>query len=395
MRTDRRAQIFVAATFLAMIVAPGLIQAVFEIRQGERPGALDVFRRPPTARNLHAYEQGLEKTSLVAKQLRPGVQYLQWRFLADAGEKAVVGRHGWLFYRPSVRYLVESQAVASEGEFADPLPAIRSFRDQLRARRIRLLVVPVPNKESIYPGMLARRAEGAGVLVCEQTRRLLDRLEQSDIEHVDLFEVFRRARQQESGRDPGRLYLAQDSHWSPEGVRLAAVAVARRVLDGGIIHRGDRAYAERPVTVQRHGDLVQMLRVPQIEHALDPENATCLQVVESDDGTPYRDATESEVLILGDSFLRIYEQDEPGSAGFIAHVARELGQPLASIVNDGGASTLVRQALARRPSLLRNTKLVIWEFAEREIRFGTEGWKIVPLTRPDTTSRRPMRAAAR
>ena len=59
---------------------------------------------------------------------------------------------------------------------------------------------------------------------------------------------------------------------------------------------------------------------------------------------------ESEVLILGDSFLRIYEQDEPGSAGFIAHLARELGQPLTSIVNDGGASTLVRQELARRPS---------------------------------------------
>lgn len=395
MRIHRRAQIFVAATFLAVIAAPGLIQAVHELREGERPRALDVFLRPPTARNLHAYEQGLEERSLVVKRLRPGMQYLQWRLLADAGEKAVVGRHGWLFYRPSVRYLVESQTGAPEGDFADPLPAIQSFRDQLRARRIRLLVVPVPNKESIYPEMLARRAEGAGVVVCERTRRLLDRLEQFDIEYVDLFEVFRRARQQESGSEPGRLYLAQDSHWSPEGARLAAVAVARRVLDGGTIHRGDRGYAERPVTVQRHGDLVQMLRVPQIERAIEPESATCLQVVESDDGTPYRDAPESEVLILGDSFLRIYEQDEPGSAGFIAQVARELGQPLTSIVNDGGASTLVRQALARRPALLRNKRLVIWEFAEREIRYGTEGWKIVPLARPDRTSRGSTRAPGR
>ena len=58
---------------------------------------------------------------------------------------------------------------------------------------------------------------------------------------------------------------------------------------------------------------------------------------------------ESEVLILGDSFLRIYEQDEPGAAGFIAHLARELGQPLTSIVNDGGGSTLVRQAAGTPP----------------------------------------------
>src|SRR6202044_2326708 len=100
----------------------------------------------------------------------------------------------------------------------------------------------------------------------------------------------------------------------------------------------------------------------------------CLQVLQSDARTPYRDVPESDVLILGDSFLRVYEEDDPGAAGFIAHVARELGQPLSSIVNDGGASTLVRQALARRPTLLMNKRLVIWEFAEPDIRYGTEGW---------------------
>ena len=103
--------------------------------------------------------------------------------------------------------------------------------------------------------------------------------------------------------------------------------------------------------------------------------------------TPYRDSPESEVLVLGDSFLRIYRAGRAGAAGFIAHVARELGQPLTSIVNDGGASTLVRQALSRRPALLMNKKLVIWEFAERDIRYGTEGWQIVPL---DRSMRRPL-----
>ncbi len=114
---------------------------------------------------------------------------------------------------------------------------------------------------------------------------------------------------------------------------------------------------------------------------LEPESLACLQAVESDGRTPYADRVESDVLILGDSFLRIYERDEPIAAGFIAHLARELGQPLTSIVNDGGGSTLVRQDLARRPALLMNKKLVIWEFAERDIRYGTEGWQIVPLAR--------------
>jgi hypothetical protein len=384
---DRRAYIFVAAVALAVIMAPGLIQTVSELRHGEQPLVLDIFRQPPTAPNLHAYERSLEQTSLVVKQLRPWMQYFQWRFLADAGEKVVVGRHGWLFYRPSVCYVVERQAGVPEIESADPLPAIRSFRDQLRARQIRLLVVPVPNKECVYPGMLARRAEDLGVVVSEQTRRLLDQLANEGIEYVDLFAVFRRVKEQEGLSNPRRLYLAQDTHWSPEGARLAAVAVARRVLEGGIINRGTHAYVERSVSVRHPGDLVQMLRVPRIERTLAPESLTCLQVVQSDIRTPYRDVPDSEVLILGDSFLRIYEQDEPGAAGFIAQLARELGQPLTSIVNDGGGSTLVRQELTRRPKLLTNKRLVIWEFAERDIRYGIEGWRMVPLDRSKSTSR--------
>ena len=387
MRIDRRPHFFVAAGFFAMIIAPGLIQIVSELRHGEQPRALEIFLAPPTARNLHAYEKTLEQTSLVINQFRPPTQYVQWRFLGDSGETAVLGRDGWLFYRQSVRYLTERHTEAPGSDAADPLPAIRSFRDQLQARGIRLLVVPVPNKESVYPEMLAQRAAATGVVVCEQTRRLLDQFEKNGIEYVDLFEEFRRARQEERRSNSKRLYLAQDSHWSPEGVRLTSGAVARRVLDGGSINRGDRAYVDRSVTVRRHGDLVEMLHVQEIERALEPETLECLQVVQSNGLTPYRDAPESQILILGDSFLRIYEQDEPGAAGLIAHLARELGQPLTAIVNDGGASTLVRQALARRPALLLNKKLVVWEFAERDIRFGTEGWQIVPLARSTATPR--------
>ncbi len=71
--------------------------------------------------------------------------------------------------------------------------------------------------------------------------------------------------------------------------------------------------------------------------------------------------------------------DLPGAAGLIAQLAYELKMPLTSIVNDGGASTLVRQQLARQPELLKNKKLVIWQFVERDIRFGTEGWQDIQL----------------
>src|SRR5262245_58044078 len=111
---DRRAHIVVIAAFLAVIMAPGLIQTASELRRGEQPLVIDIFLQHPTVQNLHAYERSLQETSLVVHRFRPWVQYLQWRFLYDAGENAVRGRHGWLFYRPSVRYATERQTDAPE-----------------------------------------------------------------------------------------------------------------------------------------------------------------------------------------------------------------------------------------------------------------------------------------
>ena len=52
-----------------------------------------------------------------------------------------------------------------------------------------------------------------------------------------------------------------------------------------------------------------------------------------------------------------------------------------ALVNDGGGSTLVRQELRARPEFLKNKKVVLWEFVERDIGLGLEGWRLVPLAR--------------
>ncbi len=94
--------------------------------------------------------------------------------------------------------------------------------------------------------------------------------------------------------------------------------------------------------------------------------------------TPFKDDfRKAKILILGDSFSRIYQTDSPVNAGWIAHFAKEMGRPVASIVSDGGASTLVREKLARKAGVLKGKKLLIWEFVERDLRFGAEGWKDV------------------
>ncbi len=378
MTPSRATNVALTIGFLAILFGAGAVQMVIEARRGEWPQALDLFRQKPTVANLRAYERSLEDASWLVRHLRPWMQYAQFVLLKDAGEKALVGREGWYFYKPGVQYLT-GKTRPSQAATNDPVPAIRAFRDDLAARGIHLIVVPAPNKESVYPERLSSRARGLRTAVCPETRDLLDRLQAAEVETVDLFRVFEDAKQRRDSAPDAPLYLAQDSHWSPAGVDLAARAVARRILERGWVEPGALEYAGKPAPVVRLGDVLRMLQVPQIERRMDSESVASVQVVRRDNGQTYRDAANAEVLVLGDSFLRIYEQDEPGAAGFIAHLAKALRQPVTSLVSDGGAATLVRQELFRRPALLKNKKVVIWEFVERDIRFGAEGWQVVPL----------------
>ena len=379
MTKGKAKHVFLITTFIILHLSVGVVQVSVELSEEERPQLAELFSQLPTKDNLRMFENDLEKNCRLANRLRPYIQYVQFLVLRDTGDKAVMGRSGWFFYKPAVQYLIEPLPADSQYSQADVISAIISFRNQLAQRGIRLLVVPVPNKASIYLEMLTFRADRVEQPVNPKTIEIISELRESGVEIVDLFRLFAEAREGLSPGDKTRYYLSQDSHWSPEGLRLAAQAVARRILDLGWAEKGKVKYSLDPTIVRRRGDVLKMMRASRIENMFEPERLNCTRVVNAATGRLYEDDPNSEVLVMGDSFLRIYSGDEPGSGGFIEHLAFELGFPLTSIVNDGGASTLVRQELSRKPALLRNKKLVIWEFIERDIRFGTEGWQEVIL----------------
>jgi hypothetical protein len=378
--------------FLGIIVTVPLTQAVLELRQDRSIHAFDILGQLPTSSNLRQYERSLESACWAAQWSRPWIQFAQFHWLKDGGEKVVVGRDGWYFYRPGLRYMVERpDRLSSADPQDDPLEAIIDFRDQLAARGVRLILMPVPNKESFYPDRLTARARNSHGVLAPRTREFLDRLRAARIEYVDLFDEFTRARQPPRASPEAPLYLAQDTHWSPLGVSIAAQAAARRLRELGWARPRQEVYREQTARVNRLGDIIRMLQVPLIERSLAPESIACSQVVCANSDALYQDAADSEILVLGDSFTRIYQQDEPRSAGFVAHLAKELGQPVMALVNDGGGSTLVRQELRARPVFLRNKKVVLWEFVERDIGLGVEGWKRVSLGPVPDPSRPPTR----
>ena len=362
------------AGFLAVIYIVPVTQSIIEIADGRAPQFLDIFTRVPTRPNLRAYEKEMEDSAAFARASRPWIQYAWFKAFGDAGEKVLVGRDGWLFYRPDVRYLVEQPAGPEANNLQDPLDAILDFQRQLQVRGINLLVVPMPVKPSLYGGKLTRRLDDASPMQ-SPTLSLMERLNSAGVETFDLFDQFRSS----SARAGQPYYLARDTHWLADAAEMAAEAVGSKIVAEGWVERGTVDYGLRPIIVNRRSDIARMTRVPLIEASFPAEEVETRQVFDKATGSTYKDDPESPVLVLGDSFLRIYQTDEPTAAGFIAHLARYLRRPVASLVNDGGASTLVRQELARRPQLLQGKKVVIWEFVERDIRFGMEGWKPTPL----------------
>jgi hypothetical protein len=65
----------------------------------------------------------------------------------------------------------------------------------------------------------------------------------------------------------------------------------------------------------------------------------------------------------------------------VGHLARALRAPVDAIVSDGGASTDVRRKLSADPEILEGKRVVVWEFAERDIALGQAGWEDAPLPR--------------
>lgn len=388
-----------------------------------------------TSRYLRAFEKKVEDENALVLAVRPRYQLAVWNIFNDPGEKVVLGagEGRWLFYRQDVEFLVQPSPLDERSAKLDnPVQAILRFRDQLKAKGVELLVVITPGKPSIYPERLTGRASdgvaGNAAGLQSHGKKILDSLTRAGFNTVDLYTPLLAAKKDDASLGP--LYLNDDTHWTPRGAELAAAEIAaavKRLDSDGKINltelRQKHADGSYPMSfvakdsvADRMGDVGEMSGLNKFgvfktqrvtghvvmqqninsladsicidsayKECKNDSNTLCLWTSLTACGfkydttvTPFKDDfRKAKILILGDSFSRIYQTDSPVNAGWIAHFAKEMGRPVASIVSDGGASTLVREKLARKAGVLKGKKLLIWEFVERDLRFGAEGWKEV------------------
>ncbi len=401
--------------FLLTIFAVPLVQALFEVKEGRvvLGGAIEAARELPTwqqvqsvrnwsdiralvphADRFKTHEEKLEDDSVVAQWLLPRASSLLFR--AGVGnEQVYLGAQDndgkrWLFHRPDVDYLADKgfndpatlrQRERTTGEVMSEnvysISAISDFCRQLEARKIKLVLVPVPVKpmleaERLLPGNPPRMSNLQNVSYQTWLFSIVDYVVPTfEPTHVLLDRKIKTGEPQ---------FLQTDTHWTPQAMHAVAKSLADYIGDSSF-EGATVAYHTRRQTITNIGDTARALSLP--DYSQFSQTVTIEQVLDNQNRLWQPDPS-AEVLLLGDSFSNIYSMPELGwgeSAGLGAQLSRYLKRPVDSIiVNAGGASTS-RQRLAQEmrsnPERLKNTKVVIWQFSMRDLAFGD--WKIVPL----------------
>lgn len=369
-RVSSGVKILLVALFLASLVAVPVIQSTrsFGVKwSGEEKESSPGLWSRLAALNHHLktaalnIEKSLEEDSFLTKTFLPPVQTLAFRLFGLGNEKVYVAPDGWLHYRPDVDYVLETGRASP---FEAPTKALAQLNADLQSRGIRLIVLPVPAKpvvESLPSGTPQA-----------SHNQFLAELRRNGIEVFDPTSLLIEWR-----RSTGRpQYLKTDSHWTPEAMEAVAGFLAEKILPAPL---PSSLKKDPPLPVKNTGDLAVMLQLLPEANAAMAETAK-IHPVRLANGTAWHPDPSSDVLLLGDSFTNIYSTPDLGwgeGAGLAEHLSLNLGRPVDRIAINAGGSLTVRQSLARNPARLDGKKIVIYQFAVRELTSGD--WRSVRI----------------
>lgn len=418
-QVSRSLAVALVGVFLLTIAGVPLVQVAYEAdRPGDRdtpwPSALEVFRSIPRAAaaaddadggvvdlvfgfntalaaELKNWQRLSKQQSLLVEKLVPEANAILTGCLGAGSEEVYVGRGGWLFYKPDVDYVtgrgfLDEKVMArrrEQGVQPDPRRAALDFNRQLQSRGITLIVMPAPAKPVVQAEALSGAFPAGGpALQNPSYAEFKADLERKGVLVFDVAEALR-ASHVEAGRD---WFLRTDTHWRPEAMELAA-KLLKRFIDDRVPLPPAAAPVEyrcSPVPVTAQGDLAVMLRLPRDLKRF-REESVILQEVMTPSSGPWRPTRSADVLVLGDSFSNIYSLAPMGwgeSAGFVEQLAAAMQRPVDAILRNNGAGHLAREMLshemARGRDRLAGKRVVVWEFAVRELAFGD--WRLVDLS---------------
>jgi SGNH hydrolase-like domain, acetyltransferase AlgX len=403
-QTSRGVTIAVTVFFLALIGIVPIGQGILENLRGDDSPIVDLFRHAPTAERLRRFEDDLDQASYAKDFVQPRMQELLTRFGRVGNKRAVVGRGGFLYYTPGITYLagpgfLDDDAIrvrekgsldgSEQAVHADPRPAILAFHAALAARDIRLVLFPVPDKAMLEPFALhGRGADGTGGVPVAPNVDFLRFVGEMRNRGVLVFDPAPRAVR--PGDRPR--FLIQDTHWTPAWMEEVAAQLATFVAEAAPLsgRASPPRYARVEESAESLGDVAVMLKLPENQSLFRPQRVTIHPVADGS-GAPWEPDARAEVLLLGDSFTNVFSMEPMGwgtAAGFGAQLAYALGRGVDVIAQNDSGAFATREALAgelharedARQDRLAGKKVVVWEFASRELSVGD--WKPVDWAAP-------------
>lgn len=359
-RLSRGGQRFAVIVFFAFLLVPVLSFLV--------KGDHSSITAPHVLRQL----EERAKTMPLLKHWRLEDQERLTRVAGLGNQRVLAGQDDWLYYRSDLDAIHgkgpgydEPVSVARErveSAWRSPVPVVKAFADELSSRGIRLILVPVPTKPMVCREGLGLPGGSDPPAVFTQ---VMEDLTAAGVEVVDLFPLLR-----ELPADADR-FLKQDTHWTPAFMSGTARLLADRIAAAGM-ERGVLEARIEPIARESGGDLVGMLGVK-----MDGEQVTLQRVVNENDGTLLASDPASPVVVLGDSFVNIFEDPSLGfadgekesiGAGFSSHLAASLARPVHTIAINGGGASAVREAFATLTGeVIAKKKIVVWLLSSRDL----------------------------
>ncbi len=295
-----------------------------------------------------------QRVKIFAKQESPEIQGLQ-------------GQRDFLVFRRELDYLLapDWDSLASGQK---PLAAIVAFKEKLAAQGIDFLFVPIPTKLDIYPEMLSDAKPALpGGIAQPYARKVLADLAKAGVETLDLTSLFLQQRSIPA-RDTVLLYQKEDTHWTPQGLALAAKALAERLrgyawFDSSFAEK--RIFTLKDTTYSTLGDIQARLSA-KAKATVRPETLKATQVFDPQ-GKPYEADENSPVLLLGDSYTGVFETVGCRHAGVTAHLAAQLQGPVDLIMGWGGGPEAPEKMAKRGEAYLQPKRVVVWMMSARDL----------------------------
>lgn len=273
----------------------------------------------------------------------------------------LVAPGGTLLFRRELSYL-QADDLAKLPAAENPVGRIKALRDSLAALGIDFLFVPVPTKLDVEPTLVGGFKDAVAQ---PWARKLLLDLADAGVETVDLLPALR-------GRG---LWRRQDTHWKPQGAEAAASIVAERIRAYGWYAKAARdslILARKDTVWMDFGDLRD--RLDPAEKAKIAQEKVAGARFFGPDGKPWDDPANGPILLLGDSYLGVYQKISPRSAGFSSILSSELKVPVSLAMGWGGGPEAPRKLAALGPDGLAGRRLVVWIMSQRDLFRFPGGW---------------------